>query len=758
MRRMSRFIVRSVVAAIAATLWLPAGLAVVPVASSGYAPLLVVKFHPAGNPEAQAADRVARLAADSGITLVHVRTMAIGAQVLRSPAIRSEQDADAIAAELARHPGVAYAERSRRVQADRVPNDPSYRSQFYLLPGPTTIDAQSAWDLTTGSPAVVVAVLDSGSTRHADLAGRLLAGYDFVADFVLSNDGSATDAAGTYRDADPSDPGDWVSAADLAGPLADSPCTTPRDSSWHGTAVMGMIAANADNGRYLTGVDWNARILPVRVLGKCYGEDVDVADGIAWAAGVAVPDAPANPHPAQVINLSLSMSSACQQFMREAIDAAFARGVTRAVVASAGNNASNRDHSPSSCPGVLSIGASTFNGNRAWYSNFGARVDLMAPGGDGTAGTPYDLLTLHNTGTTVPEDDTTLASHGTSFSSAQVSGVVALMLAVAPDLGAADVRALLKSSAKPFPADSACSASTCGAGILDAAGAVRAALAAPDLNQHGLTGSWYEPATSGQGVELEVYPDHTALGTGLAFLSWFTYDSVVGGADRQRWYVADGPMVTGQPSATLTIYRNTGGNFNAPPVTDSVVVGTATLGFDSCTSGMLSYRFTDGTGRIGSIPLNRLTQSMTCSITGARPTNADFAFSGNWYDPATSGQGVTVEVNTGSQVLFLAWYTYAPNGAGAGPAGQRWYTAEQTVPLLPATRTIPLRFFETTGGAFDAPTSPAPKTVVVGSGTLAFESCTSATLSYSFTAGSSSGASGAIALRRVGPAPAGCAM
>ena len=281
----------------------------------------------------------------------------------------------------------------------------------------------------------------------------------------------------------------------------------------------------------------------------------------------------------------------------------------------------------------------------------------------------------------------------------------------------------------------------------------------PDLNQHGLTGSWYEPATSGQGVELEVYPDLTAPGTGLAFMSWFTFDSVVGGADRQRWYTADGPVVTGQSNATLTIYRNSGGNFNAPPITESQVVGTATLGFDSCTTGTLSYTFTDGTGRTGSIPLSRLTQSMTCSITGARPTNADFAFSGNWYDPATSGQGITVEVNTGSQVLFLAWYTYAPNGAGAGAAGQRWYTAEQTTPLIPGSRTIPLRFFETTGGAFDTPTSPAPSTVVVGSGTLAFQNCSSATLSYNFTGGSSSsGASGSIALKRVGPVPAGCAM
>ena len=282
--------------------------------------------------------------------------------------------------------------------------------------------------------------------------------------------------------------------------------------------------------------------------------------------------------------------------------------------------------------------------------------------------------------------------------------------------------------------------------------------ATPDLNQHGLTGSYYEPATSGQGVELEVYPDLTAPGTGLAFLSWFTYDSVVGGADRQRWYTADGPVVTGQPSATLTINRNTGGNFNAPPITESNGVGTATLSFDSCTTGTLSYTFTDGSGRTGSIPLRRLTQSMTCSTTGARPTNADFAFSGNWYDPATSGQGVTLEVNTGSQVLFLAWYTYAPNGVGAGPAGQRWYTAEQTTPLLPGARTIPLRFFETTGGAFDPPTSPEPNTVVVGSGILAFQSCSSATLSYNFTSGSSSGASGSIALKRVGPVPAGCVM
>ena len=276
-----------------------------------------------------------------------------------------------------------------------------------------------------------------------------------------------------------------------------------------------------------------------------------------------------------------------------------------------------------------------------------------------------------------------------------------------------------------------------------------------ELNQHGLTGSWYEPATSGQGLEVEVYPDLSAPGTGLAFVSWFTYDTTVGGAERQRWYTLSGPVVSGRSNASLTIYQNTGGNFNAPPITTSNAVGTATLSFDSCISGQLAYNFTDGSGRSGTIPLTRLTQNVTCSTTSARPTNADFSHSGNWYDAATSGQGFTVEDNPASGALFFAWYTYAPNGAGAGAAGQRWYTGLATV--APGARSIPLQIRQTTGGSFDAPTVPAPDTAVVGNGTLTFQSCSSATFSYAFNGGSSSGMSGTIALTRVGPAPQGCA-
>jgi hypothetical protein len=276
-----------------------------------------------------------------------------------------------------------------------------------------------------------------------------------------------------------------------------------------------------------------------------------------------------------------------------------------------------------------------------------------------------------------------------------------------------------------------------------------------DLNQHGLTGSWYEPMTSGQGLEVEVFPNPSS-GTGSTFVSWFTYDTVIGGAERQRWYTAQGPVVTGQPNASLTIYQNTGGNFNAPPVTNGQAIGTATLSFDTCSSGQLSYSFTDGTGRTGSIPLTRLTQNVTCSTTTPHPTNADFAFSGNWFDAATSGQGLTVEVNPNSGTAFLAWYTYAPTGASAGAAGQRWYTAQPTTTFAAGSRSIPVQIFETTGGMFDAPTPPGQKSVVVGSGTIAFQSCSAATFSYNFTGGSSSGLSGTIALSRVGPPPPGC--
>jgi hypothetical protein len=179
------------------------------------------------------------------------------------------------------------------------------------------------------------------------------------------------------------------------------------------------------------------------------------------------------------------------------------------------------------------------------------------------------------------------------------------------------------------------------------------------------------------------------------------------------------------------------------------------LSFDTCTSGQLAYAFTDGSGRTGTIPLTRLLQNVTCSTTSSYPTNADFALSGNWFDPATSGQGLSVEVNPISRALFAAWYTYQPNGTAAGAAGQRWYTAQAA--FTPGLRTMLVTIYETTGGVFDAAPPPGQQTVPVGTGTMAFQSCSAATFSYNFTGGSSSGLSGTINLSRVGPVPPGCA-
>lgn len=275
-----------------------------------------------------------------------------------------------------------------------------------------------------------------------------------------------------------------------------------------------------------------------------------------------------------------------------------------------------------------------------------------------------------------------------------------------------------------------------------------------ELNQHGLTGTWFEPATTGQGFGLEMLAD-PASGSGLAFITWFTYDTTVGGADRQRWYSAQGLTTTGQPTSQLTIYRNTGGNFDAPPVTNAQAVGTATLSFDSCSSGELAYNFTDGSNRSGTIPLTRLLANVTCATSAPFPADPDFALTGNWYSPGTSGQGFTVEANPLTGVFFAAWYTYVQNGAGSGDAGQRWYSAQAT--FARGARTIPVTLFETLGGQFDTPTPAGQATSAVGTGTWTYQGCTAATFTYAFTGGTSAGRTGTIMLQRIGGVPPGCA-
>lgn len=279
---------------------------------------------------------------------------------------------------------------------------------------------------------------------------------------------------------------------------------------------------------------------------------------------------------------------------------------------------------------------------------------------------------------------------------------------------------------------------------------------APDLDQHGLTGSWFEPASSGQGFEIEFYPNLAGPSAALVQGAWFTFDTAApGGADHNRWYTFSGTGQSGQVNVPVTIFQNTGGNFDAPPITSATAVGTGTLAFADCSNGTFTYAFSDGSGRGGSIPLTRITPNVTCAVGAATAADADFALSGNWFDPATSGQGFVFEINPRAPIAFFAWYTYAPSGQMAGASGQRWFTGQGA--FAPGMRSIPLALFETTGGVFDTPTPAMQATNPVGTAVATFMTCTSAQLQFNFTAGSNAGHAGMITLTRVGPAPPGCA-
>jgi serine protease len=409
--------------------------------------------------------RVAKLARDAGVDARHVRRLALGAHLVELP---DGVDARTAARELKARGGVAIAIPDRHVRRAKVPNDTFAANQWYLTNDEPSTSAYAAWDVTTGSPSVVVAIVDTGILAHPDLAGRVLPGYDFISDVPTANDGDG-------RDADPTDPGDWVSTSDLASGNFDG-CDI-ETSSWHGTNTAGIVAANGNNGSALAGMDWGVRILPLRVLGKCGGYFSDIFDAIVWAAGMPVPGVPANPHPAHVVNLSLgAYGEPCTAEEDALLASTLSPTGLRAIVVAAGNAAADANNDfPSSCPSTISVTATSNTGDRTFYSNYGTSVDLAAPGGDrgGLSGLIY---LLSNDGTTSAGAYAIAAGGGTSYAAPMVVGTISLMLSVAPNLTPAQVRTILTTTYKPFPSSSKCTQTTCGKGLLDTNAAVLAAL------------------------------------------------------------------------------------------------------------------------------------------------------------------------------------------------------------------------------------------------------------------------------------------
>ncbi len=562
---------------------------------------------------AQRAGRAQALGQRVGLALRVGADVGERSHVVRASGITSEQLAQRLAADA----DVEYAVPDGRRRAMVAPNDPFYAAsasiapavgQWYLraptVTAPASINVEPAWAVTTGNPALVVAVLDSGVRfDHPDLkkvanGGNLLDGYDMISDVATANDFNG-------RDADASDPGDFLSQADInSGNFPDCSSADIGDSSWHGTATASVIGALTDNGIGMASVGRNVLVLPVRVLGKCGGLDSDIIAAMLWSAGIHVPGVPDNLNPASIINLSLGGPGACNALYRDAVAQVNARNVV--VVASAGNSAGHAVATPANCPGVIAVSGLRHVGSKVGYSDIGPEITISAPGGncvnDPPAACLYPILTASNSGFTSPAGNTYAGEAGTSFSAPLVAGTVALMIsandAAVPARAALtplDVKLILQGTARPFPAsglvdssgsavrectapqyDSAgkaidqdqcyCSTGTCGGGMLDAGRAV--------VNAAG--------GGVGNGLQARIDVDSRTAISGRTLALSGGNSIVVEGANilTYQWALEDGGGVVTQFDSSGTVVAS-GANVNVTPHAAGRFVVSLTVTDDS---------------------------------------------------------------------------------------------------------------------------------------------------------------------------------
>ncbi len=345
-----------------------------------------------------------------------------------------------------------------------LPNDPLWDLQWHfrdngtgpgLTPGGAGFESFWRRQAMTGSPNVVVAVVDTGlQLQHPDIASspNIMPGWDMVSDPRMGNDGDG-------RDADPNDPGDMC---DPTKPLA--------ADSFHGTHVAGTVgAASTNNGSGVAGGAWNVKIVPVRALGKCGGRLSDINDAIRWAGGVIPAEAVDgtevwNANPAHVINLSIGLLGACPASLQDAIDSVTSRGVM--VVSAAGNaRMSTSFYAPAGCRNVITVAASDARGQITPYSNFGPEVTLLAPGGDLTRddngdGKPDGVLSTKTASNCYdPVTGETIANcfyayeQGTSMAAPHVSAALALLKGRDPGASSETLVATLRAALDPRAAE-----------------------------------------------------------------------------------------------------------------------------------------------------------------------------------------------------------------------------------------------------------------------------------------------------------------
>lgn len=417
------------------------------------------------------------------------------------PVLGSLQTPQAIRAALQALPGVRFASPDIQLQRAAVPapNDGTYATNqaSYMNTGAyASLRMQDVWEQTRGSSSVVIAVLDSGVLfDNPELKGRLLPGYDFVSRVTpptgMRESGTVFDSGsndGDGRDPDPSDPGD----APPPGFNCPDGSTT---SSWHGTTVASVAAAQSNNGQFLAGMDWNAKVLPVRVSGRCgIATSSDIVDAFYWATGSGRvdPTIGVNPNPANVINLSFATDTplfgggcATNDMVAQAIADARARNVS--VVVSAGNNSGGAVQYPANCAGTIAAGAAEQDGQLATYTAKGGSSGFLTLHAPGNANGLYVGASNTGTSTPSPNGSTTFLFAGTSFSAPMVAGAISLLKAVRPSLTPSQIDTLLRNNALPYPANADfiqglfgfarrnCTSTACGAGLLNLVAALNAA-------------------------------------------------------------------------------------------------------------------------------------------------------------------------------------------------------------------------------------------------------------------------------------------
>lgn len=613
------------------------------------------------------------LATRVSLTLKQSREITAGLHAMQLQPAAGESLADTLA-RLQADPSVEYAVADERRYPLALPDDPLFTGQWYLQnTQPAAVDAQTAWDTTTGRTDLVIADVDTGIRYdHPDLKSstlnRLLPGYDFISDPAVANDGDG-------RDPDASDPGDWVSSSDLQNSTFAN-CTV-ANSSWHGTRVVGILGAITNNATGIAGITWQGKILPVRALGKCGGLDSDILDGMRWAAGLHVNGVPDNPTPAQIINLSLGSTGSCTAAQQQVINELVADGVL--IVVSAGNEGGPVD-SPANCNGVAGIAGLRNVGTKVGFSSLGPQIALSAPGGNcGTApgACLFSLDTTSNTGTTVPASSTytdqTNPNLGTSFSAPIVSAIAGLMMSVNGNLMPGQVIARLREGSKPFPvssdpsvptchvpagssdlqtAECNCTTQTCGAGMANAPGSVNAALR--PIAAIAVPAS----VTAGQNVVLHASGSAAACGHSISSYSWTnltTQDPIQGANTSTATVVASGTF-----TVRLTVTDDAGRQdtadvaiSTASATTTAPAVASNALGCPKPISVTVnptsaSVEAGGGTQAFSATVANSLDSTVTWQVNGVpggSATTGTISAGGVYSPPATVPSPATVTVS-----------------------------------------------------------------------------------------------------------------